>query len=298
MVFGTISHSHNENKTSNLYNYLYKGKFFTVPQSGSSGTTTATGVYIQDNPNELVGYGRKLFVSSDPGTRIIEFDLTTPYDISTAVYLMRYIPATGFGNITDFTFNYSGTYCFVCKNQTNGQALTGLPLVTPWTFVGVSTASATLLNLAPSNSNAYTGIDYAMDPVTRKEYIYCLHRPSSNIHQYDVSNLLAVTFVGQYTAGPFAAQNAGLHIKIDGRQCYRSSDSGRTIYEVTLTVPYMISSAVNNNVFVNVNTTYGIPRLSGYIYGIHFTRADYKQLTVLITNDNTFNNVHTMSLTT
>ena len=298
MVFGTISHSHNENKTSNLYNYLYKGKFFTVPQSGNPGTTDATGVYIQDNPNELVGYGKKMFITSEPGARIIEFDLTTPYDVSSAVYLMRYIPVSGFGNITDLTFNYSGTYCFVCRDQTNGTALRGIPLVTPWTFVGVSTDSATLLNLAPSNSNSYTGIDYALDPVTKKEYIYCLHRTSSNIHQYDVSNLLAVTFVGQYTTGPFAAQNAGLHIKIDGRQCYRSIDAGRNVFEVTLTVPYMISSAVYNSVFVNVNTTYGIPRLAGAIKGIHFTRADYKQLNVLVVSSSSFNNVHTMSLTT
>jgi len=298
MVFGTIQNTQNRNKTSNIYNYLYKGKFNTIPQSGSAGTTDATGVYVQDHPNETIGYGKKMFISSDPGERIIEFDLTTPYDVSTAVYLTRYIPVSGFNGITDLTFNYTGTYCFVSRDQTNGQAVIGLPLVTPWTFVGVSTASSTLSTLVPSNANAYVGIDYAMDPVTKKEYIYCMHKTTSDIHQYDVSNILSVTYVNKYTSPGSASTGGGLHIKIDGRQCYRSIDVlTRNVYEVTMTVPYMISTAALTG-GLNINTTYGIPRAAGSIKGIDFIRADYKQMNVLVVTSASFNNVYSMSLTT
>jgi hypothetical protein len=251
MPFIAFQNALNQNPFSNVLAGKYNNKFKLV--SPAITNYIKSGMFVSSSPFEEIGYGTKLFAcqycSANIAANIYEYNMTTPYDISTAgstavVDLAFNTSSNPTGDsISGMTFDYSGKVMYVTKFSGSGNNIMKLNLTTPWTLAGKTAADFTAYAITP----VYYAVDYAKVLRTGKEYIYCSN--AAVIAQFDVTGGTTPVQVGTVNiTGAIGGGGlpSGISIHPSGSHVYISNNftGDNNVYRFRLTRPYDITSTV------------------------------------------------------
>jgi WD40 repeat protein len=218
--------------------------------------------YVAGTPVSLTlsADGTKAY-SYDIGERLYEFDLSTAYDISTAVHnYVQYVAADTAGPM-DITFNPSGTRMIITGG---GNGI--LDQYTLSTAFDISSASYdnVRMDISRPNCNIYS-TEFSSDGTK----MYTLGLSDAYIFQYSLSTAFDITTASYDNisyAMSFSTSTLDLIISGGGDRLLVLDYLGM-IYEVNLSTPYDLSTASYNNVSLDTIAVTGM-RADSYLYGI------------------------------
>lgn len=220
--------------------------------------------------------GTKMYVSGNVSDAVNEYDLSTPWDISTASYLQNFVISAQEGNSTSLTFKPDGTKMYI--TGFSADRVQEYDLSTAW-----DVSSATFLQNTPAGDTVPTGVHFKSDG-TR---IYVSGNGSKAIDQFNLSvpwdvssatlvsthSLLSLNgiptgvFLGadaaymyvcgnswdgvstnarvfQFHLGSFQMSNgSGVAFKPDGLKMYSQNANTKSVDEFDLTIPWDTGTA-------------------------------------------------------
>jgi hypothetical protein len=174
-------------------------------------------------------------VSGNNG-EIFEYDLSTPFDISTATYNSK--TYTGIDiNGRGLAIKSDGTKIFVCEDG-GGTSVIAYTLSTPWDISTASAAGETF-NFTAQGSSGYA-VNFKDDGL--KMYVFF---QTGLVSEYTLSSAWNVTTASHTATFNFGAGILGGCISPSGDRIYKQeSDSQATITEYFLTTAWDVSTAV------------------------------------------------------
>lgn len=225
-------------------NYAYNGPFYHVNQPSIS---------YGDN-------GRKIYVS-DGSTRtnseINQYDLTTPYEPSTASFTT--LLQLDWGSIhyhLNPTFNYDGTKMYISYYDSSNTIFVPpeqFDLSTPW---DVSTAVPRVKKLYVGDQETVPGGIYVKPDGTK---FYLVGSTGDDVNEYNMSTPFDVStgvFSQNFSVGAQEATPYGVEFKPDGTKMYVVGTAGDDVNEYNLSTAWDVSTAsYNQNFSVNAQET-------------------------------------------
>jgi DNA-binding beta-propeller fold protein YncE len=242
---------------------------FTQDFSVSAQGTSPTSVFFKPD-------GTKMYIPDSSSDVISEYDLSTPWDISTASYLQNFSVATEETTPTDVFIKPDGTTMYVLG--ATGDDINQYTLSTPWdvssaSYVqnfSVSGQDAIPLGMffKPDGSTFYmTGItsdivyqyviggfsvaaqetipdDIAFKPDGTKMYI--VGSDGDDVNEYDLSTAWDITtasFVQNFSVTAQETGPSGLYFKPDGTKMYVCGTTSDNVNEYSLSVAWDISTS-------------------------------------------------------
>ena len=197
--------------------------------------------------------GRKIYVS-DGSTRtnseIQQYDLTTPYEPSTASYTT--LLQLDWGPIHYYlntAFNYDGTKMYISyydANNTNFVPPEQFDLSTPW---DVSTAVPRVKKLYLGDQETAPYGIYVKPDGTK---FYIIGSTGDDVNEYNMSTLFDVStgvFSQNFSVGAQETAPRGVEFKPDGTKMYIIGLTGDDVNEYDLSTPWNISTASYNQNF-------------------------------------------------
>jgi hypothetical protein len=197
--------------------------------------------------------GRKIYVS-DGSTRtnseIRQYDLTTPYEPSTASYttlLQLYWGPIHYHLNT--AFNYDGTKMYISYydgNNTNFVPPEQFDLSTPW---DVSTAVPRVKKLYLGDQETEPHGIYVKPDGTK---FYIIGSAGDDVNEYNMSTPFDVStgvFSQKFSVGAQEIAPYGIEFKPDGTKMYVVGAAGDDINEYDLSTPWDVSTASYNQNF-------------------------------------------------
>ena len=197
--------------------------------------------------------GRKIYVS-DGSTRtnseIQQYDLTTPYEPSTASYTT--LLQLDWGPIHYYlntAFNYDGTKMYISyydANNSNFVPPEQFDLSTPWDL-STAVPRAKKLYLGDQETAPY-GI-YVKPDGTK---FYIIGSTGDDVNEYNMSTLFDVStgvFSQNFSVGAQETAPRGVEFKPDGTKMYIIGLTGDDVNEYDLSTPWNISTASYNQNF-------------------------------------------------
>ena len=197
--------------------------------------------------------GRKIYVS-DGSTRtnseIQQYDLTTPYEPSTASYTT--LLQLDWGPIHYYlntAFNYDGTKMYISyydANNSNFVPPEQFDLSTPWDL-STAVPRAKKLYLGDQETAPY-GI-YVKPDGTK---FYIIGSTGDDVNEYNMSTLFDVStgvFSQNFSVGAQETTPYGIEFKPDGTKMYVTGSTGDDVNEYDLSTPWDVSTASYNQNF-------------------------------------------------
>ena len=202
--------------------------------------TTPNGIFFKPD-------GTKMYVVGTTGDNVNEYDLGTPWDITTAVYLQLFSVAGQEANPKEIFFKPDGTKMYVVG--TTGDDVNEYDLSTPWDIT--SAVYLHLFSVAGQETNP-TGLFFKPDGTK----MYVVGTTNDTIFEYDLDTTLGAPWNVQYadylqyfslTAQETSPQ--GLFFKPDGTKMYVIDNTGDNINEYDLSTPWDVTTAVYLQLF-------------------------------------------------
>ena len=182
--------------------------------------------------------GAKMYVIGIIGDDINEYNLSTPWDISTAAYLQNFSVNAQESSPTDLFFKTDGAKMYVIGSA--GDDVNEYDLSTPW---DVGTASYLQNFSIASQTTTPTGI--AFKPDGTKMYVTATNTPAS-VYEYSLSSAWDVStasYVQSFNVSSQETSPRGVAFKPDGTKMYVNGSSGNDVNEYSLSTPWDISTA-------------------------------------------------------
>jgi len=215
--------------------------------------------------------GTRLYVGDNNVNPIFQYDLSTAFDISTAVYnSVSFDPTAQVPNISGLAFNSDGTRMFATGYSNDLVAQYDLS-----TGFDISTAVYNSVSFAVTS--VPMGLAFSLDG----SKMYIDDSGDGSVHQYDLSTPFDIsTAVDNAITFSHAAEHVSqgsITISEDGTQLFCASDN--SIFQYTLATPYLISSASYDSVAytpasAGINDIY-LAEGESKMYLLH-TSPDYK----------------------
>lgn len=184
-----------------------------------------TGLYIGDNGTKLYVLSQNNNYIPTVGTgvlynRLLQYTLTTPWDVSTAQYIRHFTIGQG-TNLTGIYFNSDGTKFFVSgRDATSGfRVVQEFSMSTPWNIGTVQISDGLFVG---DRDNSITGIVFSNDGTK----LYVGGRTTATIYQYNLSTPWDVR------TGTYANKLFYHSLKQGGFSGFRFNDSGTELYLV------------------------------------------------------------------
>jgi 6-phosphogluconolactonase (cycloisomerase 2 family) len=200
--------------------------------------------------------GTKMYVIDRLRNTVKPFLLSTPYDISTAVYAVKFFSVDAQGtNPRSFAFSNNGTKMFVLDGTSDF-----LFQYTLSTANDVSTASYDSISYDLSVQTAASRhILFSADGT-----IMLLTDGNNNvIHQYSLTTAFDISTMSYDSitldTEPQDFSPRDINFNDDGTRLYMVGYNSDTIYQYTLNTPYSISSVTYNSVFLNTAVEQDFP---------------------------------------
>jgi DNA-binding beta-propeller fold protein YncE len=203
---------------------VYSNNSFSV----ATEETGPTGVFFKPD-------GAKMYVIGSTGDDVNEYDLSTPWDISTAAYLQNFSISAQELNPVDLFFKPDGAKMYVIGSS--GDDVNEYDLSTPW---DISTAAYLQIFSVASQTALPTGISFKPDGT--KMYV----SSSGNIFEYSLSsawNVSTASYVQNFNVSAQETTPRGVNFKPDGTKMYVNGSSGNDVNEYSLSTPWDISTA-------------------------------------------------------
>jgi sugar lactone lactonase YvrE len=168
--------------------------------------------------------GTKMYIIGATGDDINEYDLSTPWDISTASYVQNFAMATGSAP-TGLFFKEDGSTFYTTDN--------GLDTVVQYPIGGFSVAAQ---ETSPQ--------DLFFKPDGTKMYV--VGATGDDVNEYDLStawDILSASYLQNFSVATEETSPTGLFFKPDGTKMYICGTSGDDVNEYSLSTPWDVSSA-------------------------------------------------------
>lgn len=177
--------------------------------------------------------GTKMYFIGASYNRLVEYDLTTAWDISTAVYVQQIGVGGQTGQPTDVFFKPDGLKMYVLGFY----ELNEYDLSTAW---DISTAVFLQVTSFPT-SMWPEGVSFKPDGTK----VYICDARDDRIYEYDLSTAWDISTITLLQFKAIADGNiTGLYFRDDGIKLYFSGDAGNRILEYDLTTAWDVSTAV------------------------------------------------------
>jgi DNA-binding beta-propeller fold protein YncE len=193
--------------------------------------TTPNGVFFKPD-------GAKMYVIGQSGDDVNEYNLSTPWDISTASYLQNFSVSAQDTLPVDVFFKPDGTKMYVAGNSDDD--VNEYDLSTPWDVSAASYLQNFSVALQTVNP---TGI--AFKPDGTKMYVVGVNVPAS-VYEYSLSsawNISTASYVQGFNVSSQESIPRGVAFKPDGTKMYVNGSSGNDVNEYSLSTPWDISTA-------------------------------------------------------
>jgi hypothetical protein len=214
-----------------LSGWKYSGKSFSV----ATQETAPTGIFMSSD-------GTKMFVIGTSGDDINRYDLSTAWDVSTAVY--HSVSATiGDTAPQDLTFSPDGTKLYVIGST--GDTIRYFTLSTAWDLSTISFVSA--FSVATQDTTP-TGIDVKSDGTK----IWVAGDAGNTIEEYVMStawNISTASLNYTLAVGSYLSTPNSVQVSSDGTKMYVVGTTGDDINRFDLSTPYSLATATYNNNF-------------------------------------------------
>jgi DNA-binding beta-propeller fold protein YncE len=182
------------------------------------------------------GDGLKMYVVGSTGDSVNEYDLSTAWDVSTAVFLQNFSVAAQETDPTDVFFKPDGTKMYVLGDT--GNDVNEYDLSTAWDI-----STAVFLQSVTGSETVPEGMFFRDDGV----YMYVVGSAGDRVYQYvlgtpwDVST--AGLYSGSFSFGPQETAPSGMAFKPDGTKMYVCGLSGIDVNEYDLSAAWVPASA-------------------------------------------------------
>lgn len=217
----------------------------TVNKVLSSGTAydVSTGLYLHtldvSNPYNMFikPDGTKLYRTDISSDTVIEYDLSTAWDISTASYVQDFSVTTEETVPTGLFFKTDGTKMYVTGSTSD--AVKEYNLSTAW---DISTASY----LQDFSVAVWDGVPAAVVFNSLGTKMFVLGRTNDSIYEYSVAvawNVLTASYVRSFSVSAQETNPVGLSFNSDGTKMYVIGTSGDAVNEYSLSVGFNLSTA-------------------------------------------------------
>ena len=259
--------------------FFYSNSFafleFKQSKDISSDTDDLRGIFIKPD-------GTRVYVTNDKDDddqSVIEYSLTTPFDISTAVKISDTpltIEESGGTEVMDnphaIVFKTDGTEMYVIRSDGtsgNNVSIEQFTLSTPWNTSTLSWTARTALRAGCTTSIQSRGISFKPDG-TR---VFVGNEGNNIIAQYDLTTPWDITsMTNQQCSGSIQSDESSLRniqLSSDGNFLYVGGNSGDDINKYSLSSPYNITS-------ITLETSYSIVsqtgNMRGFIFSSNFTK--------------------------
>ncbi|MDA7695530.1 autotransporter domain-containing protein [Candidatus Pelagibacter sp.] len=242
---------------------------------------------ISSDANDLRGIfikpdGTRAYVTNDKDNddqSVIEYSLTTPFDISTSVKISDTpltIEEEGGTEVMDnphaLVFKTDGTEMYVIRSDGtsgNNVSIEQFSLSTPWRTSTLSWTARTELRAGCTTSIQARGISFKPDG-TR---VFIGNEGNNIIAQYDLTTPWDITsMTNQQCSGSIQSDESSLRniqLSSDGNFLYVGGNNGDDINKYSLSSPYNITS-------ITLETSYSIvsetTHMRGFIFSSNFTK--------------------------
>jgi sugar lactone lactonase YvrE len=181
-------------------------------------------------PNDLFfkSDGTKMYIVGNTGDDINEYDLSTPWDISTTSFVRNFSVASQETEPRGLFFKPDGTKMYICG--TVGENVNEYDLSTPW---NISTASYVQNFSVATQETAPQSLSFKPDGTK----MYVLGDSGDDINEYDLVtpwDISTASYVQNFSVASQETEAYGLFFKPDGSAFYVSGLAGDTVYQYTI----------------------------------------------------------------
>lgn len=197
----------------------------------STQDATPNGLYFKND-------GTRFYIAGSTNDRIYQYDVSTPWDVSTAVFnnVSASIAAQDTAP-TDLFISPDGTILFML-GDTNDRVYR-YNLTTPWDI-----SATTFINFYSVAAEEATPNGLYFDPTGTKMYV--VGTTGDDVNQYALGtpwDLTTVSFVQSSSVSPFETAPTAISFNGDGSRMYIVGSTGDDISEFRLTVPWDVSTS-------------------------------------------------------
>ena len=181
--------------------------------------------------------GTKMYVVGSQGEDILEYSLTTAWDISTASYVRNFVTSTQENTPNGVFFKPNGTKMYVVGS--GGDDVNEYDLSTAW---NISTAS--FLQLFSVSAQDTLPNDIFFKPDGTK--MYMVGDVGNDINEYTLStawDISTASYAQNFSVSTQDSAPACLFFKPDGTKMYVGGTTNDDLYEYSLTTAWDISTA-------------------------------------------------------
>lgn len=223
---------------------------YTAESSITADTSHPRGIFFKPD-------GTKFYLCSSDDITVYQFDVSTPWDITTETNDSKSLDCSGeisIYNLYGIFFKPDGYYCYVTARY---DTIYQYVLSTAW---DISTAAYDNKSYSPTEDNPFS--IYFKDDGSK---MYMLHGLSDEtVYQYTLSTPWDISTAG-YDTKSFDVQTEApaacyITMKSDGTILYVVGTTNDTIYQYDIDTPWDISTCDYDNVFLDISAKETTPR--------------------------------------
>jgi DNA-binding beta-propeller fold protein YncE len=203
--------------------------------------------------------GTKMYITGYSNDRVYEYDLSTAWDVTSAVFLQSFDVSIQDNTPTGIFFKPDGVKVYVVGAQND--SVHEYVLDTAWDISSVILASYDNVSFSvASQDNNPRGIFFKPDGTK----MYIAGDSSNSVHEYDLSTVWDVSsasFLQNFSVNSQDSSVSDVFIRPDGIKMYIVGFANDRVYEYDLSTAWDISSAVflqNFNLSSQENDTVGL----------------------------------------
>jgi len=195
----------------------------------------------QDSTPEGVEFkpdGTKMYVAGDTNDSIFEYDLSTPWSVTSATFLQGFSVSSQNGSVQGVRFKTDGTEMYVVGYSAS--EVNQYSLSTAW---DISSASFTRFFDLISQERLPSGLFFKPDGA--KMYIVGFNL-GGDVFEYDLStpwNISTASFLQTLDVGSGQSRPYDMAFKPDGTHMFLVGQIGNLVIDYTLSTPWDISTA-------------------------------------------------------
>ena len=257
---------------------------YTPPIVGNEGWNLSTALYLQEfsvvaKEGAIEGVtfnhlGSKMYIIGTGNDKVVEYDLSINFNITTSVYLQEFSVNTQDATPNGVAFNNTGSKMYVLGRQNNKVYEYDLS-----TNYDVSTS--VFLQDFSVNTQDTAPFDLYFKPDGTKMYIAGV--TNSKIYEYDLTafNISTCVFNQDFSVSTQDTSPSGVYFSTDGTKMYFVGQQNDKVYQYTLSSAFDISTSVYLQEF-SVSTQDIIPT------GLFFKSNGFKMYVSGNNNDKVF----------